>query len=80
MNSNRLQLSLYKRQYKKVSLTLRKSLRTKEACEDAGYLMYYPSILDTIEECKDYKRILRKKIRYLSKVIKHPKLMEYENE
>jgi hypothetical protein len=80
MANPQFQLQNYKRHYKKISLILRKTLKTKEACEDAGYLMYYPNLLSTIEDCKDSHRILRRKIRYLSRVIKHPELVEYEDE
>ena len=59
-----------KKEGKKVALKLRSTLRTKEACEDAGYLVYYPHILEDLQELRDTKRIVYKDIRVYSKLLK----------
>jgi len=69
-------LKKLKREYKKVALTLRKTKQTKMACEDAGYLVYYPHILSNISQLKDDKSIIKKDIRVYSKLLKQ----EYKNE
>jgi len=69
-------LKKLKREYKKVALTLRKTKQTKMACEDAGYLVYYPHILSNTSQLKDDKSIIKKDIRVYSKLLKQ----EYKNE
>jgi hypothetical protein len=63
-------LKSLKKEYKKVSLNLRKTRLTKEACEDAGYLIYYPHIIEDISKLSDDHRIIRKDIRVYSKLLK----------
>ena len=65
-----LALKQLKSEYKKVMLTLRRTKHTKQACEDAGYLVYYPHILTNISELKDNKSIIKKDIRLYSKLLK----------
>jgi hypothetical protein len=63
-------LKKLKKEYKKVALQLRKIKQTKEACENAGYLAYYPHILLNISENSDNKSIIKKDIRVYSKLLK----------
>lgn len=65
-----LTLKALKKEYKRIMLNLRKTTLTKVACEDAGYLIYYPHILTNISELKDNKSIIRKDIRLYSKLLK----------
>ena len=65
-----LTLKQLKAKNRKVAITLRKTIATKEACEDAGYLVYYPHLLTNITTLKDEKSITKKDIRVYSKLLK----------
>jgi hypothetical protein len=59
-----------KKECRKVALKLRSTRKTKVACEDAGYLMYYPHLLSDLIDLSDTKRIIRKDIRVYSQLLK----------
>jgi hypothetical protein len=59
-----------KKEYRKVSLQLRRVIKTKQSCEDAEYLGYYPHILVNLSLLSDDKRIISKDIRVYSKLLK----------
>jgi hypothetical protein len=63
-------ISALKKEYKRISLRLRKTRQTKKACEDAGYLMYYPSILSKLSEFTELKKDIHHDIRTYSQLLK----------
>jgi hypothetical protein len=63
-------LKKLKKEYKRIFIRLRRVERTKMACEDAGYLQYYPYLLTDISNLKDNKSIIRKDIRIYSQLLK----------
>jgi hypothetical protein len=70
-------LKSLKKEYRRVALKLRETRHTKEACEDAGYLMYYPHLLTNLTELSDTYRIIKKDIRVYSQLLKEELKDEY---
>jgi hypothetical protein len=59
-----------KKEYRRVAIKLRRTEWTKRSCEDAGYLQYYPHILDNLSEFKEVRQAVKKDIRIYSKLLK----------
>lgn len=65
-----MQLESTVKVFKLSTLRLRQTITTKKACEDSGYLPYYPSFNSSISTLINDKRRLKSRIRLIAKELR----------